>query len=185
MELHDIQYNVSYRDIRYPRLEFTTGELVFVLPFGHKPEAIFNKHRRWILKKNDFIKECLKESSKKMAIKRTESEFKALIYSIIRRTSRELGVKLNKIYFRKMKTKWASCSSKRNLTVNTLMSYLPTYLIKYIIFHEAAHLIERKHNEKFWDIISQKYKRYTKMEKELFLYWFKSRRRRKNRNNCR
>ena len=71
-----------------------------------------------------------------------------------------------------MKTKWASCSKKRNLTINTLMKFLPDYLIEYIIFHEIAHLKERKHNENFWKIVSRKFKNYEEMEKELFIYWF-------------
>ncbi len=35
-----------------------------------------------------------------------------------------------------------------------------------------AHLIERKHNEKFWKIVSNKFKNYEENEKELFEYWF-------------
>ncbi|MBU4077646.1 MAG: DUF45 domain-containing protein, partial [Euryarchaeota archaeon] len=38
--------------------------------------------------------------------------------------------------------------------------------------HEMVHLIERKHNEKFWKIISNKFENYDKNEKELFEYWF-------------
>jgi len=79
---------------------------------------------------------------------------------------------IHKIYFRRMKTKWASCSLKGNLTVNTLMKYLPEELIRYVIFHETAHLIERRHNDRFWGIISQKFGNYEKMEQDLFSYWF-------------
>ena len=79
---------------------------------------------------------------------------------------------MKKIYFRKMKTKWASCSAKRNLTINTLMKYLPDYLIKYVIFHEIAHLKEKRHNDEFWKIVSKKFVNYQKLERDLFVYWF-------------
>ena len=46
-------------------------------------------------------------------------------------------------------------------------------LIEYIIFHEVVHVFKRKHNRKFWEIISRKYKDYPKFEKEMFAYWFK------------
>ncbi|MBU4373581.1 MAG: DUF45 domain-containing protein, partial [Euryarchaeota archaeon] len=42
----------------------------------------------------------------------------------------------------------------------------------YVIFHEMVHLIERKHNEHFWNIISNKFENYSEKEKELFEYWF-------------
>ena len=56
--------------------------------------------------------------------------------------------------------------------VNSLLRYLPVHLIDYVVYHEIAHLKERKHNERFWKIIKEKYKDHQKREKELFLYWF-------------
>lgn len=53
------------------------------------------------------------------------------------------------------------------------MKYLPQYLVEYIIYHELVHVIEKKHNNRFWEIISGKYNDYQKMERELFEYWFK------------
>jgi len=64
-----------------------------------------------------------------------------------------------------MKTKWASHSRNSNLTINTLMKYLPEDLIHYITYHEIAHAIERKHNENFWDIINKKIQRRHKQRK--------------------
>jgi predicted metal-dependent hydrolase len=174
MELPNIPYSVSHRNVRYPRLEFRTGKLLLVLPFGFKPDPLLEKHKSWILKKTGFIKECLKETSKKKIVRRTEEEFRDLIRSSIKRASKELGGKLKKIYFRKMKTKWASCSAKRNLTINTLMKYLPDYLIKYVIFHEIAHLREKRHNDKFWEIVLRRFNNYKELERDLFIYWFKS-----------
>jgi len=49
---------------------------------------------------------------------------------------------------------------------------LPVKLIEYVIFHEIAHLIVKKHNEVFWRIVSQRFKNYKKIEKELFSFWF-------------
>ena len=71
-----------------------------------------------------------------------------------------------------MKSKWASCSIKKNLTFNTLLRYLPNFLIKYVVFHEITHLKEKKHNERFWKIIKKEFKDYQKKEKELLIYWF-------------
>src|SRR4030067_894161 len=44
-----------------------------------------------------------------------------------------------------------------NLTINTLLKFLPEDLISYIVYHETAHNIERKHNETFWNLINRKH----------------------------
>ena len=144
-----------------------------VLPFGYKPDPILNKHNKWILKKMAFVEDCLKHASDKRMVERTEKEFRDLIFSLARETIKELGGRLNHIYFRMMKTKWASLSSRRNLTINRLMKYLPEHLLSYVIFHEVVHLKERKHNDKFWKRISKKFDDYQELEKDLFVYWFK------------
>ena len=159
--------------MKYPRIEFKTGGLLFILPYGYDHKQLWDKHRRWIQNKIEFVEECLQKASNKAIAKRSETEFKELVHALVEGASKGLGVQLHEIYFRKMKTKWASCSSKGNLTINRLMRYLPDYLISYIIFHEMVHLKEKRHNGKFWDIISKKFKNYQELEKDLFVYWFK------------
>ena len=172
MELDAITYNISYRNIKYPRIELKTGRLLLVLPFDYDPDTIVKKHKDWIVRKTEFIKERLKHSSDKKIVGRTDEEFKKVVHSFVRKTSKELGSQLNRIYFKKMKTKWASCSTNKNITINTLLKYLPTDILKYVIFHEVAHLIERKHNVKFWNIIEKKFKDVSTKEKDLMIYWF-------------
>ena len=172
MELRDIPYKVSYRNIKYPRLEFTTGRLLLVLPLNGKPEVILKKHQDWIEKKMKFIKDCLNHSANRQLIKRDDDRFKELIYMNAKNAERDFKVKFHIIYFRKMKTKWASLSSRKRLTINTLMRYLPAHLVKYVVYHEAAHLIEKRHNGRYWDLIEKKFKNYQKMERDMFVYWF-------------
>jgi hypothetical protein len=106
-------------------------------------------------------------------VRRSEEEFKNLILSFVKDASKELGKGLNKVYFRTMRTKWASCSSKRNLTINRLMRFLPEPVLRYVIFHEIVHLKDKKHNDRFWKRISKKFEDYQELEKDLFVYWFK------------
>src|SRR4030067_2940603 len=160
MELPNIPYKVSHRDVKYPRLEFKTGQLLIILPFGPKPDRLLEKHRSWILKKSKFIEDCLRDNSNKKTVERTEEEFKSLISLLAKKASKGLGERLNKIYFRTMRTKWASCSSKKNLTINKLMKYLPESILKYVVFHEILHLAEKRHNDKFWKRISKKFNNY-------------------------
>jgi len=172
MGLESIPHKISYRKIKYPRLEFTTGELHFVLPLNSRHKELFNKHERWIQKKKAFIDECLKESEKRQLIQRSDDDFKGLVLSLIIKAADELEVKLNNVNFRLMKTKWASFSSRKNLMINKLARHLPEYLLDYIAFHELTHLKQKRHNEQFWGIVSKKFPNYIELEKELFIYWF-------------
>jgi len=136
-------------------------------------EKLIQKHKKWIYTKNLIIKTALEEAkNKKLNLTRTEKELKEFVHSIANNFARKYNFRINKIYFRKMKTKWGSYNKKGNLTINTLLKYLPDKLIEYIIFHEMAHSIERKHNERFWNIINKKFKDYETKEKNLLVYWF-------------
>ena len=169
-----IDYEVVYRTIKYPRLEFRTGELLLVLPESHKDHVdIIEKHEEWIHNRNSEIITALENSKKKtLDFKRTDEDFRHSIHSIVENISDSLKIDINNIYFRKMKSKWGSCSARKNLTINTLLRYLPDSLIEYVIYHEMVHLIEKKHNERFWRFISNKFENYNENEKELFEYWF-------------
>ncbi len=173
MELLNGPYSVSHRNVKYPRLEFRTGKLLLVLPFGRKPGPILDNHKKWILKKMCFVEKCLNHASDKRLVERTEEEFRNFIQSSIGKALKEMSGRLNHTYFRIMKTKWASLSSKRNLTINRMMKHLPEDLLNYIIFHEILHLKEKRHNDKFWERISRRFNNYEDFEKELFVYWFR------------
>ena len=167
-----IKYRVYYRKIKYPRLEFKTGKLELILPLDTSPNDLIEKRKNWINRKQAFIKKCLNRSNHKRIIPRTENTFKELIFNITSNLSNELQVKINKLYFREMRTKWASCSHKRNLTLNKMMKYLPAKQVEYIMYHELIHLIEKRHNDRFCRIIAKRFKNYKNLESSLFPYWF-------------
>ena len=172
MQPNKITYKVVYRPIKYPRIELKTGKIVIILPKGHDPEQILRRHEKWIQDKLNIISKALSETEEKSLVNRCRDDLKRIVERFVGNYERELGVNIHKIFIRRMKTKWASCSSRRNLTINELMKYLPEQLIRYVVYHELAHLIQKKHNEKFWRIISRKYPDYQKFENQLLAYWF-------------
>ncbi len=167
-----VRYKTFYRSVKYPRLEFRTGQLHLILPYQTKAEAVIKKHKDWINEKTIFIKKSLKAASKRKVITRSEAKFKQIVLSLLAKNAKDLKVGVEKIRFRLMRTKWASCSKRRNLTINTLLRFLPARLIDYIIYHELSHIIEKRHNERFWKIVSKRFHKYEKLEQVLFSYWF-------------
>ena len=170
----DIEYETVCRDVKYPRLEFKTGGLVLILPRGYKKETeLIDKHKDWVYKKNSIIKTAIEQAkNQKIERNRSEEDLKKLVNRFAKKFSMELKVSIKKIYFKKLKSKWGSCSSKGNLTFNSLLRHLSEDLIKYVVLHEVAHRIEKKHKDGFWDIISRYFSNYAEKEKKLLLYWF-------------
>ena len=168
----DINYNVIHKNIKYPRLEFKTGNLVVVSPKNMNYEKLINKHKLWIYKKQKEILNLSKEAKKQKVKEKNLIDLKNSVTVAVEDYSKILNFKPNKIYFKSMKTKWASCSQNNNLTFNTLLRFLPEDTIKYVVFHELLHLKERKHDTSFYYNINKKFPNHQKMEKSLFTYWF-------------
>jgi predicted metal-dependent hydrolase len=166
--------NKDYRNIKYPRLEFKTGELTLILPRGYdKENALLKRHEKWISRKTALIEQSLDDAKgKDLNFLRTDEEFIQFTRSTITKIQTTHNLTTNRTYFKKMKSKWGSYSSKQNITINTLLKFLPDELIEYVIFHEMVHSLERKHNKRFWYIISKRYQDYQAKERELLSYWF-------------
>ena len=167
-----IKYKICRRKIKYPRLEYKTGELVIIAPFRFEISSLIKKHKKWILSKTEFIEETIKELKKERLVIRNKDSLENLINKFIEKARKILEVAPQRIYFRAMKTKWASCSKNQNITFNILLKYLPENLIWYVVFHELCHLIIPSHNKKFWTLISKEFEDPEKLERKLFGYWF-------------
>lgn len=168
-----VSYNVVYRDIKYPRLEYKTGTLQLILPKNYRsPEELILKYGKWINEKEKEIAKALEEAKTKAIIEREEEEFKKIVEEKVKVFEKELNTRVNKIFFKRMRTKWASCSIKDNITVNLLGKYLPEDVIEYILYHEVAHVLERRHSIRFWNIVKERFPDYKDREKELLTYWF-------------
>lgn len=83
----------------------------------------------------------------------------------------ELGYDLsyNRVAIRDTKTRWGSCSSKKNLNFNYRLALLPSRLIDYIVVHELCHLREMNHKKSFWDLVSLTHSDYNIHKRELRL----------------
>ncbi|MBO5197100.1 MAG: M48 family metallopeptidase [Lachnospiraceae bacterium] len=59
------------------------------------------------------------------------------------------------IRIKDQKTRWGSCSSKRNLNFSWRIIMAPTPVMDYVIIHELSHLQHLDHSENFWARVAQ------------------------------
>ncbi|MBD3250644.1 MAG: DUF45 domain-containing protein [Candidatus Pacebacteria bacterium] len=67
----------------------------------------------------------------------------------------KMGQEFNRLYLRNQKTRWGSCSSKGNLSLNWRLVHFPTQIIDYVLVHELAHLEHHNHSTRFWQLVGQ------------------------------
>jgi len=168
--------------VRYSK---NTGVKLEVKPWGvliTTPEGvgenevirIVERHRAWIEKKYAELLEAIEHSKNIELVERSKAEFKRLLKKIVEQAAREiLGVNPCRIVVRRMKTRWASCSPRGTIVVNSLAAHLPENLIAYIVYHEICHLIEPRHDEAFLECLRKRYPNYGELEKELLTYEIK------------
>ncbi len=69
--------------------------------------------------------------------------------SLVHHWASQIGVNVQQIHLRSMKTKWASMSTTGRLTLNTDLLTLPQELAEFVIVHELVHLLVPNHGKVF------------------------------------
>jgi len=69
--------------------------------------------------------------------------------------SSQMGNSYKRIVIRGQKTRWGSCSYKKNLSFNWKLIMAPEPVIDYVIIHELTHLKEMNHSKRFWELVAQ------------------------------
>lgn len=73
-----------------------------------------------------------------------------------------------KVYIRKMKTQWGSCTkSKNKITLNEYLLKANNRCIQYVILHELTHLLYQYHNEEFYNFLTIQMPDWKKRKSEL------------------
>ena len=69
----------------------------------------------------------------------------------------QLGLehRLNKVTFKKTKSKWGHCTHDGRLQFNYLIMLCPPPVVDYLIAHEVSHLKFIDHSENFWQTVAQ------------------------------
>jgi predicted metal-dependent hydrolase len=83
-----------------------------------------------------------------------ESWYRAFATEHLVRRTAELAqlhkFRFGRVYVRAQQTKWGSCSSKKNISLNWRLVMAPEFVIDYVILHELMHTRVMDHSQRFW-----------------------------------
>ena len=165
--------NRSKRAKRMRLAVYCDGSVGVTSPFKIQQsiiEKFISDKKQWIWNKIQFFKNTEGKIARTFSRKDyLENKDKALILVNERSEfyKKTYGFSFNKISVKNQKTRWGSCSRKRNLNFNYKIIFLPAKFQDYIIVHEMCHLKEFNHSGKFWSLVEKVFPDYSEIRKEL------------------
>lgn len=81
--------------------------------------------------------------------------------------ARKYGFNFSKVIIKGQKTRWGSCSIRKNLSFNYKLMRYREEVIDYVIIHELCHLREMNHSKRFWALVEGICPDYKSLKKEL------------------
>ena len=117
----------------------------------------FEKAQRIAEQRIDWIKKQLRkysQSKAKQLLKKPDGNELIVVKKYLRDRVEYLakrhGFQFNKLAFKSMMTRWGSCSTKNNISLNILMAQLSKDIQDYIILHELLHTRIKDHGKAYW-----------------------------------
>jgi predicted metal-dependent hydrolase len=84
------------------------------------------------------------------------AEVKAASPALIAKWEPLLGVNVARFFVQRMKTKWGSCNAEaRSIRLNADLAKKPPECLEYIVVHEMAHLVVRRHDDQFTGLMDR------------------------------
>jgi len=72
----------------------------------------------------------------------------------LQQLSEQTQLQFHNAQIRNQKTLWGSCNSKKKISLNCKLLFLPPHLVQHILLHELCHLTHLNHSKAFWDLLT-------------------------------
>ena len=150
-----MQYRIIKSDRKTVALQVKAGEVIVRAPRAMTREEIaefVTRHVDWINKKLAmFEKTTSAPAITEEGIALLTERARAIIPPRVAYYASLIGADYNRVTIRHQKTKWGSCSGKKNLNFNCLLLLTPTEVMDSVIVHELCHLKHMNHSKAFYN----------------------------------
>lgn len=136
------------------------GSLVIRAPIHTNKDYI----QKFILQKKDWIEKTIqkvlhhksKQTDFTISVDQ-KKEYKKLSREVLVdrlvHWSRVMNLQYTSFRLSSAKTRWGSCSGKNSINLNWRLVMTPAEVIDYVVIHELAHIKQKNHSVKFWEIV--------------------------------
>ncbi len=162
------------KQVRQTKREYVSGESHYL--FGKRyllnVHSIENKPRIEI-KRNKVIDLYVNynadsEQKEKLVERFYRTEIKKQIPELVEKWQNIIGVNINEIKIKKMKTKWGTCNAKdKRIWLNLELAKKPLHCMEYVLAHEMTHFLEKNHNNQFKSLINSYFPQWEQYKNEL------------------
>ncbi|MDY6873076.1 MAG: SprT family zinc-dependent metalloprotease [Chloroflexota bacterium] len=141
---------------------FTPGERFWYLGEQYPLHLTDRKRPPLDLDGAFLLSRSAQDRAKEVFIEWYREETRRITRDFILRYTAEHGFKVNTVRITSARTRWGSCSGKRNLNFTYRLSMAPLDVVEYVVVHELAHLKVHNHGRDFWRLVSSLKPDYTK-----------------------
>ena len=81
------------------------------------------------------------------------------------------SLSVNSVMIRNQRTRWGSCSAKKNISLNMKLLFVSPELVRYVMIHELCHVREMNHTNRFWRLVESIEPNYRTLDSRLRDAW--------------
>ena len=133
--------------------------------FVARHEGWIAKHRRKIAERRELYQAQPRLSEEELQA--LADRAKAVIPARVRYYAEQMGARYGRITLRLQKTRWGSCSAKKNLNFNILLMLTPPEVVDSVVVHELCHLWEMNHSPRFYQRVYAVFPEYDRWNRWL------------------
>lgn len=138
--------------------QYTSGESFYYLGRAYQLEAYYDplEDQGVTLRNECFFLNCPDDRSMRKFYFVSWYKDRAVQY-ISRRLeyySSMLGLTHGGIRITSAEKRWGSCSETNRLAFSYRLVMAPPEVIDYVVVHELAHILQKNHSSKFWDLVA-------------------------------
>lgn len=94
-------------------------------------------------------------AARKAAERALKKEAERLLPQRLQTLASQHNIAYKSCTIKKLKSRWGSCDSRKNIIFNMYLIQLDWKLIDYVILHELTHTIHQHHKAEFWSQLEQ------------------------------
>ena len=97
----------------------------------------------------------VQQTAHRAALRALKQQATVLLTPRLQQMAVQHGFVYKSVSIKRLTSRWGSCSSQKDIVLNSYLMQLPWQLIDYVILHELTHTRIMAHGTKFWAELGQ------------------------------